>query len=130
MSILSDRIKETRIKRGFQQEELAEMLGVTRGGYSTYETGKAAPPPERLSQLADILKVSVDYLLGRTDEPYEMYANTHNLSNEEIKTQKSFILNVEMLLREAGSTDENKLANVLEFMEFVFRKNGGSKEKK
>lgn len=123
MSILSERIKETRIKRGLQQDEIAESIGITRGAYSTYETGKASPPPERLSQLADVLKVSVDYLLGRTDAPYEMYANLDGLTGEENQKRKEFIIKVETLLREAGATDEAKLDSGYHFFEYLFSKN-------
>ncbi len=129
MSILSERIKETRVKRGLQQDEIAEALGITRAAYSTYETGKAAPPPERLSQLADVLKVSVDYLLGRTDAPYEMYSNVEGLTGEDNQKRKDFLIKVETLLREAGSTDEAKLESGLHFFEYLFAKNNQNGKK-
>lgn len=119
---LKERLKATRKKRGLQQDELAAMLGISRAGYSAYETGATFPPADKLTLLADILKVSTDYLLGRTDEPYEMFSNT-DLSKEETRLMRKFLMDAEMTLREADSVDEVKLGHVKEFLEFVFKKN-------
>lgn len=61
------RIKELRVKRGFTQDEIAEQLGMNRANFSNYERDVATPPAETLMRIADILKTSTDYLLGRDD---------------------------------------------------------------
>lgn len=61
------RIKELRVKRGFTQDEIAEQLGMNRANFSNYERDVASPPAETLMRIADILKTSTDYLLGRDD---------------------------------------------------------------
>lgn len=65
MSILSDRLKEERKKAGLTQEEVAEYLGITRPAYTQYETDKTQPSLETAGKLADLYKISVDYLMGR-----------------------------------------------------------------
>lgn len=67
MTILGDRIKNLRKKQGLTQDEIAEMLGIKRSNFSAYETGRTIPPSDKLDQLADILKATTDYLLGKTD---------------------------------------------------------------
>ena len=65
MSVLSDRLKEERKKAGLTQEEVAKYLGFSRPTYSYYETSKIEPSIGTISKLADLYKISVDYLIGR-----------------------------------------------------------------
>ena len=51
------------------QTQIAEILGMSQTGYSKYEIGKNDIPTEVLIKLADYYQVSVDYLLGRTNNP-------------------------------------------------------------
>lgn len=54
-------------KGGFTQEEIAEVMGVKRQAVSQYCNGVTVPTIDKLEKLADYLKVTTDYLLGRTD---------------------------------------------------------------
>lgn len=65
MSVFSERLKEERKKAGLTQEEVAKLLGITRPAYTQYETDKTQPSIETAGKIADILKTSVDYLIGR-----------------------------------------------------------------
>jgi transcriptional regulator with XRE-family HTH domain len=67
---LGSRIREYRLKRGFTQSQMAEKLNMTEANFSSYERDKSTPPTEKLNQIASILGVSTDYLLGRTNDPY------------------------------------------------------------
>lgn len=49
--------------------QLAELLNVSQNTYSQYENGVIALTADHLVALADFYCVSVDYLLGRTDNP-------------------------------------------------------------
>ena len=66
------RIRDLREDSDKKQKELAEYLRCTQVAYSYYELGKRDIPADVLCRLADYYGVSVDYLLGRTDEkaPY------------------------------------------------------------
>lgn len=66
------RIRELREDRDMTQQALAEMLYLKRQQYARYEQGTYAVPVDVLIQLARIFHVSVDYILGLTDEraPY------------------------------------------------------------
>lgn len=65
MSVFSERLKIERKKAGLTQEEVAEKLGITRPAYTQYETDKTQPNLETAAKLADLYKVSLDYLVGR-----------------------------------------------------------------
>lgn len=65
MQVFATRLKEERKKAGLTQAQVADMLGITRSAYTQYETEKTQPTLETAAKLADILKTSVDYLIGR-----------------------------------------------------------------
>lgn len=120
--LLHERIKQTRIKRNKTQDEMAEILGMTRGGYSSYETGKNVPPADKLGLIADKLQVSTDYLLGRSDLPFQIYSvvEEDGLSEEEKQLMKKFMSQSEEILRaKANITDEN-VERVLHYMKYTF----------
>ena len=48
---------------------IAKETGISQGLMSRYKNGKKTPSAESLVKIADYLNVSVDYLLGRTDNP-------------------------------------------------------------
>ena len=63
------RIRDLREDRDLSQKQLAEILGMSQTGYSKYEVGTNDIPTHILIKLADFYGTSVDYLLGRTDDP-------------------------------------------------------------
>lgn len=66
--MLSQRLRAARKSKGLTQEELAEHVQSTKGTISNYENSHSTPPNDMLMQLADVLDVTTDWLLGRTDE--------------------------------------------------------------
>jgi repressor LexA len=64
-----DRLKKLRTERGLLQSDVAEFLNIKTNSYSQWETGKREPDYSSLLKLADYFQVSVDYLLGRSDDP-------------------------------------------------------------
>lgn len=66
--MLSIRLKALRTQQRKTQQEMADLLGITRQGYAKYENNLGEPDNSTLSKLADYFEVSTDYLLGRTDK--------------------------------------------------------------
>ena len=69
MSIFSERLKQCRKNTNKTQRDVAADLGITVGGYQKYEINKCEPKMETLKKLADYFDVSVDYLMGLSDNP-------------------------------------------------------------
>ena len=67
-----NRLRDLREDSDKKQKELAELLKVHQTTYSDYELGRLNIPVSALHALADFYSVSIDYLLGRTNEkqPY------------------------------------------------------------
>lgn len=63
------RLKELRTKQHWTIEEVADKLEVGRSTYAGYETEDRKPPIQNLVKLSKLYDVSVDYILGLTDEP-------------------------------------------------------------
>lgn len=62
------RLRDLREDRDLKQQDLAQLLHISQATYSRYESGTLDIPSAALIALADFYHVSVDYLLGRTDE--------------------------------------------------------------
>ena len=63
------RIRDLREDRDLTQTQIAKILGMSQTGYSKYETGENDLPTSILIKLSDFYGVSIDYILGMTDEP-------------------------------------------------------------
>ncbi len=72
MKMTIERLKDIREDRDLTQKEIANVLGIPQQNYSRYEMGVVKMPVEKYEILADFYNVSVDYLIGRTDnkKPY------------------------------------------------------------
>ncbi len=64
-----NKIRDLREDRDLNQTQVAEMLGMSQTGYSKYETGENDIPTEILIKLANFYNVSIDFLLGQTNNP-------------------------------------------------------------
>lgn len=67
--LLNERLKQLRIEKGLSQKELAQKIVISDRNYQRYEYGEREPIASILIKLADIYNVSLDYLVGRTDNP-------------------------------------------------------------
>ncbi len=63
------RIRDLRNDHDLTQEQVAKVLNVRQNTYSQYEIGILSFPLEAVIKLAEFYEVSVDYLVGLTDEP-------------------------------------------------------------
>ena len=63
------KIRDLREDRDLKQRELAEYLNCSQRVYSNYELGQRDIPTDVLIRLANFYRVSIDYLLGQTNNP-------------------------------------------------------------
>ncbi len=67
-NILGKRIKKLREKNNLNQLEFSKILNISNTTLSQYEAGNRTPSDKIKEKVADYFKVSVDYLLGRTEK--------------------------------------------------------------
>ena len=99
----SERLKNLRKQANFTQVEVAEELGISQPAYASWERGVKKPTQENLVKIAQILNVSVDYLVGNSEE-----------KSDELD-------NIELLFRmnSKGLTEEEKKVFKRELIEFM-----------
>lgn len=66
--VLSKRLRECRKKHGYTQAQVAIYCDITEKTYQNYELMTREPKIEILVRIAELFGVSVDYLIGRTEE--------------------------------------------------------------
>lgn len=62
-------LKKLRKSRNVTQKQLAADIGASERGIQQYELGERKPNYDMLIALADYFNVSIDYLVGRSDNP-------------------------------------------------------------
>lgn len=63
------KLKHLRKQKGISQLKMAMDLDLNQNSISRYESGEREADYKTLIKIADYFDVSVDYLLGRTDNP-------------------------------------------------------------
>jgi len=66
------RLKDTREDLDKKQEDIAQILNITRQQYQLYESGKREMPMHHFIMLAKYYNVSLDYLAGIVDKPKKL----------------------------------------------------------
>ena len=73
--MFSNRIKEARERQKMTQKMLALRLGIAQTTVSGWENGSKRPSVDTIVRISDILGVSTDYLLEKTDSPFSIVQN-------------------------------------------------------
>jgi transcriptional regulator with XRE-family HTH domain len=68
--MFTSRLKDLRSEKKLTQKELAENLNLTHSTISKYERGDLEPSNDVLLSISDFFDVSVDFLLGKTNDRY------------------------------------------------------------
>ena len=103
-----NRIKSLRIEEGLTQTEVAEKLGISRQVFANYENEINQPTPEMLIKIADCFGVSVDYLIGRSDE-FGMSALSVAVCDDDAEEIKTLF----------GKLNEKQQKFVIKFIKFL-----------
>lgn len=108
----SERLKELRKKANFTQVEVAEKLGISQPAFASWERGAKKPTQENLVKIAQVLNVSVDYLVG----------NTENKSDELDNIELLFRMNSKGLTKKEKEIFKKELIEFMEERKKVFEK--------
>lgn len=72
-----ERLSELRKDKGYTQQQLAELLSVSKYTISSYENEKTSPDDRSLIFIVKLFNISLDYLMGLIDTPVS-YNREHN----------------------------------------------------
>ena len=119
---MKNRIRELRQQMNLTQQELAIKSKIGYRTISDYERGVSTPDAESLKNLANVFKVSVDYLLGNTDNP--------NAVKLKVANQDGTITGIEYeLLNKVKGFTTDDLEKVLDYVDYIKSKKDGKNEK-
>lgn len=110
MATFKDRLKELRLKRNLTLDKIADDLNTTKATLSRYENGLREPKVDFLNQIATYFDVTVDYLLGRTNNPkgsIEPEGNLHK-DNTEYKAYDEIFQKLRERLEEEGIVEKGQ----------------------
>ena len=99
----AERLKKLRKDTGLTQVDVASKLGISQQAYASWERGVKKPTQDNLVKIAQVLNVSVDYLVGNSEEKLDELDN------------------IELLFRmnSKGLTEEEKNIFRKELIEFM-----------
>lgn len=116
----SEKLKALREQKGMSQADCAKAMNIDRTTYAKYENGGSIR--RNVEKLAAFFNVSVDYLLGRTDEPGGFQngdGGNEAVAEKEVKTVKSkAYVELHRLIDELPRSDVEELLNTA-----IFKKN-------
>lgn len=98
--MIADKIKYLRGQQGFTQSDLAKKLGITRSSVNAWEMGISVPSTQYVVELANIFKVSTDYLLGMKSTAT---VSVEGLSEKDVQLINAVIAHLRE--RQTASTD-------------------------
>ena len=75
--MIGERLAKARKAAGLTQQEMADLLGVNYKSISAYERDLYEPDDQKKVVLAEKLNISLDYLLGLTDEELKLDKSNH-----------------------------------------------------
>lgn len=110
-----DRLRKLRLSKELTMEQVGLRLGIAKSSYAGYETESRQPPIDKLMKLAKIYGVSVDYIIGLTDD---------SDPKKERKDLKELLSN-QGLLYKGVPLDDNTVKVIKDVLELI----ASSKEK-
>lgn len=79
---IAERLQELRKQSGYSQEQVAELLGLSRQAISKWESGQGKPEIDNIVKLTEIYNVSADYILLGTEKVSVPVPEKKELSRE------------------------------------------------
>lgn len=85
MSTFGSRLREAREKKGYNQKQFAELLGVTPTRLNYWEKDKREPNVLNIKKILAILKIDSDYILGIERQSTNDYNSASSNLNEKLQ---------------------------------------------
>ena len=92
--------------------KVAEEIGLSRPAVSSWKTGKAKPSDVTILKIAEYFNVSINYLLGESEEPEEIKKDPIPKTGNEVSDLDTFTLNI--LHKLTPEYQEKAIAHLLE----------------
>ena len=111
----AEKLKQLRLQNNLTQEALGKRMNVSRSTIAGYETKNRQPSYEKLTALASLFRVPVDYLLDAEDEPVQLSVSRTGIPS----SADTIILS---RYRRLSARSKEEMLDFLQFLEFRDRK--------
>lgn len=109
MSILGDRLRRARERKGLSQIDVYKRTKINNKTISRYESGGSEPDIDNLVKLAALYEVSIDYLVGRTDNPNTVFSDSERFLYDKLElTDEEIMDQLDMYYEGMKLTDQEK----------------------
>lgn len=109
--MIADTIKNLRQQSGLTQSDLAKRLNITRSSVNAWEMGISIPSTQYVVELAELFKVTTDYILGLSNGGV---ISTASLTEEQTKILlRLFNISIEKTKRTAKRSSQSRSFSVM-----------------
>ena len=105
---LGNRIKQLRLEKRIPQKDLAESIGISPSTIGMYEQNRRVPDADTLIKLSTYFGVTIDYLLGKTEQKEKPTKEDGELSERD-----------KQLIDLISALPDDKLQQVLDFAKYL-----------
>lgn len=94
MKNFAEKLREARLNKGWNQEDLAKAMGLSQGAISQFEKGLRIPTPANIEKISQMLEVSRDNLIGEeemTNERVRLMRSIQSLSKNSLKMVEDYV---------------------------------------
>lgn len=94
MTNFSERLRQARLEKGLNQEQLAEAMELSQSAISQFEKGLRIPTPANITRFSEILGVSRDTLVGEEEmmtEKVKLMRSIQSLSPDGLKRVEDYV---------------------------------------
>ena len=128
LDVFSKRLRALRLSRGFTLQNVGDVVGSNRHSIGNMENSRASPSLAMAIALADLFDVSVDYLIGRTDNPARIPAGdgepVETVTEQSLERQKMVGM-IESLHKE----NAEKALSYITFLRLIQRREDRKKKR-
>jgi transcriptional regulator with XRE-family HTH domain len=117
----STRIKKLAKEKGVPMSELQEMCGLNKNAVAQAGKSQEGMKAKNLYAIAELLECSVDYLLGRTDNPNETGISVTDNNQMSLTGNNSISINTSRNNSTSDSSDDKQLFDMIKSLDLVER---------
>lgn len=107
------RLKDLRLKKKLTQQQLGDIIHVSKVSISGYERGERSPDTETLKDLANYFEVSIDYLLNGIDGYRKQWSDSFETSAKEKEKIDTIAAHID------DNVSDDEMKEILTFIDYI-----------
>ncbi|MCD3194207.1 helix-turn-helix transcriptional regulator [Clostridium botulinum C] len=126
MATFGERLKQLRTDKNLTLDELKDYLNTTKASLSRYENNKREPKIDFANKVASFFNVSLDYILGATDEKH---SDQTNIKNKEELSKELALKLINELKKDGYEIKKSDMPSLIMAAKIALQSNKNSQDK-